>query len=93
MPIPLYHHEWWNGNGYPFGLHGSEIPVEARIFAIIDVWDALRSDRPYRKGLSDEEAFQYLLRQCGTQFDPEVVRVFIEMLKADGYYLPENANL
>lgn len=93
MPIPLYHHEWWNGNGYPFGLHGSEIPIEARIFAIIDVWDALRSDRPYRKGLSDEEAFQYLLRQCGTQFDPEVVRVFIEMLKADGYYLPENANL
>lgn len=81
MTIPLYHHERWDGSGYPFGLHGVEIPLEARVFAIIDVWDALRSDRPYRKSLSDEEAFSYIEEQSGKQFDPEVVRVFYEMLR------------
>lgn len=81
MTIPLYHHERWDGSGYPFGLHGTEIPLEARVFAIIDVWDALRSDRPYRKALLDEEALTYIQAQADKQFDPEVVRVFAEMVR------------
>ncbi|HNO94737.1 MAG TPA: HD domain-containing phosphohydrolase [Anaerolineales bacterium] len=83
IAIPLYHHERWDGSGYPFGLHGTEIPLEARVFAIIDVWDALRSDRPYRKALSDQEALSYIEAQSGKQFDPEVVRVFNEMLNSN----------
>ncbi|MBN8658715.1 MAG: HD domain-containing protein [Anaerolineae bacterium] len=81
MSIPLYHHERWDGNGYPLGLRGTEIPLEARIFAVIDVWDALRSDRPYRKALSDQEALGYIEEHSGKHFDPEVVRVFVELLK------------
>lgn len=80
MSIPLYHHERWDGNGYPLGLRGTEIPLEARIFAVIDVWDALRSDRPYRKALSDREALNYVEDQSEKHFDPEVVRVFVELL-------------
>lgn len=93
MPIPLYHHERWDGKGYPFGLRGAEIPLEARIFAIVDVWDALRSDRPYRNGLSDEEAMIYVFEQSGKQFDPEVVRAFFKMLEANDYRLPDTVNL
>lgn len=81
MAIPLYHHERWDGSGYPFGLQGAEIPLEARVFAVIDVWDALRSDRPYRKALSDQEALLYIEEQSGKYFDPDVVRIFIKMLQ------------
>ncbi|MFN8383310.1 MAG: HD domain-containing phosphohydrolase [Anaerolineales bacterium] len=80
LPIPIYHHERWDGNGYPLRLRGTEIPLEARIFSVVDVWDALRSDRPYRKALADEEAIQYILEQSGKQFDPDVVRVFLSMI-------------
>ena len=80
LPIPYYHHERWDGSGYPLRLRGTEIPTEARIFAIVDVWDALRSNRPYRKAMTDEDAMQYILEQSGKQFDPDVVRVFLAMI-------------
>jgi len=77
--IPAYHHEWWNGDGYPYGLRGEQIPIAARIFAIVDVWDALLSDRPYRKAWSKEETMKYLLEQSGSQFDPRVVDAFMKL--------------
>ena len=93
MLIPYYHHERWDGSGYPMRLKGEEIPLEARIFAIVDVWDALRSDRPYRKALPDEEATQYIREQSGKQLDPEVVRAFLEMLEENDYRLPGDTSL
>jgi response regulator RpfG family c-di-GMP phosphodiesterase len=83
MLIPYYHHERWDGSGYPLGLRGADIPLEARIFAVVDVWDALRSDRPYRKALSDEETIQYILEQSDKHFDPEVVNVFMKLVEED----------
>ncbi|HUW66219.1 MAG TPA: HD-GYP domain-containing protein, partial [Spirochaetia bacterium] len=71
------HHEWWNGQGYPFGLKGEEIPLEARIIAIIDAYDAMTSDRPYRKAVGPAEAEAELRRCAGTQFDPVLVDAFI----------------
>lgn len=76
VPIVRSHHEWWNGKGYPDGLKGSEIPIGARILTVVDCFDALTSDRPYRKGKSLEEAMALLRSLSGTQFDPEVVDVF-----------------
>src|SRR5207245_4385454 len=72
LDIPYCHHERWDGTGYPRGLKGEQIPLVARIFAVADVWDALRSDRPYRKGWSDEQALQYIRDQSGTHFDQHV---------------------
>lgn len=77
IDIPYYHHERWNGSGYPFGLKGEEIPLTARIFAVVDVWDALTSDRPYRKALPREEVVEYIRAQAGIQFDPRVVKAFL----------------
>ncbi|NMC80901.1 MAG: hypothetical protein GYA59_16175, partial [Chloroflexi bacterium] len=74
------HHERWDGNGYPRHLKSREIPLAARIFTVVDVWDALRSDRPYRKAWSDEAALQYLREQAGKLFDPEIVAVFLKNL-------------
>ncbi|MAT44032.1 MAG: hypothetical protein CL609_16990 [Anaerolineaceae bacterium] len=79
LDIPLYHHEKFDGSGYPFGLKGEDIPLSARIFALVDVWDALTSDRPYRKAWSQIKAFQYIIEQSGKHFDPAVVRVFREL--------------
>jgi response regulator RpfG family c-di-GMP phosphodiesterase len=76
MEIPYRHHEKWDGSGYPEGLKGEEIPFSARMFAIIDVWDALRSDRPYRKAWSDDEAWDYIKTQAGKHFDPALVDLF-----------------
>ena len=83
MEIPYSHHEKWDGSGYPQGLKGEEIPLAARIFAIVDVWDALRSDRPYRKAWSDEEALEEIIRGGGSHFDPAVVKVFLDIVKID----------
>ena len=80
VDIPLCHHEKWDGTGYPRGLKGSEIPLSARIFSVIDVWDALRADRPYRKAWEEDAALQYIRDKAGTDFDPEVVRRFAECL-------------
>jgi len=83
MPIAdwiLKHHEWWDGNGYPFGLAGEEIPLECRILAIVDAYDAMTHDRPYRKALTHEEARIELKSNAGKQFDPQLVRLFIEQL-------------
>lgn len=76
LDIPYYHHEKWDGGGYPVGLKGEQIPLVARIFAVADVWDALRSDRPYRLGWPEEKARQYILDESGKHFDPRVVEVF-----------------
>ncbi|MCL4560891.1 MAG: HD domain-containing protein [Chloroflexi bacterium] len=80
LEIPGSHHEKWDGSGYPKGLKGTEIPLAARIFAIIDVWDALRSDRPYRKCLPQEEVMEILLDGRGSHFDPEVTDLFLKHL-------------
>lgn len=77
----LLHHEWWNGNGYPRGLKGENIPLECRILAIVDAYDAMTNDRPYRKALSWQEAIQELGKCAGTQFDPKLVADFINMIK------------
>ncbi len=82
IDIPYYHHERWDGTGYPKGLKGEEIPIAARIFAIVDVWDALRSDRPYRKAWPKEKVTKHILSQSGTHFDPALVRVFLGAVDA-----------
>lgn len=79
MEIPASHHEWWNGEGYPLGLRGEDIPLAARIFAVVDVWDALISDRRYRKAWTKEQAIKYLREQRGKQFDPEIVDRFLSL--------------
>ncbi len=81
LNIPYYHHERWDGSGYPEGLKGENIPLEARIFSVIDVFDALTSDRPYRSAWSDEQAFDYIRREKGRHFDPGVADLFLEKMK------------
>jgi len=80
MEIPYNHHERWDGSGYPRGLKGEEIPLSARIFAVVDTWDALNSDRPYRKAWTKEAAFNYILQQSGTAYDPAVVEQFTHFI-------------
>ena len=80
LDIPYCHHEKWDGSGYPRGLEGDQIPLVARIFAIVDVWDALSSDRPYRPAWSKEEVRRYILEQTGKHFDPCVVDAFMELI-------------
>jgi putative nucleotidyltransferase with HDIG domain len=82
LEIPHCHHERWDGKGYPRGLRGEEIPVAARLFAIVDVYDALISDRPYRKALPRQEVIAYLKSQSGTHFDPIALEVFLRVLSA-----------
>jgi len=92
LDIPYRHHEHWDGNGYPNGLKGLEIPLAARVFAVVDVWDALISDRPYRKAWSHQKAFRYIREKADLQFDPSIVDAFILLMEEGGYYrlgLPE----
>ena len=84
LDIPYCHHEWWDGSGYPRGLKGEEIPIAARIFAIVDAWDALVSDRPYRKAWLKQNALKHIVDQSGTHFDENVVRCFVEMMHEKG---------
>jgi len=80
LDIPYCHHEKWDGSGYPRGLKGEDIPLAARIFAIIDTWDALNSDRPYRPAWTKEKTFDYIKGLEGIQFDPKVVEAFTGFL-------------
>ena len=80
LAIPLNHHERWDGTGYPHGIKGEEIPLAARIFAVVDVWDALSSDRPYRKAWPYEKIVEHMRQQSGTHFDPNVVEIFLQMI-------------
>ena len=74
------HHERWDGSGYPRGLRGEEIPLPARIFAVVDVWDALTSDRPYRGKWTRTRAMEHIRALAGSQFDPKITRVFLEII-------------
>jgi PAS domain S-box-containing protein len=80
LDIPYLHHEKWDGSGYPKGLKGEEIPLTARIFAVVDVWDALCSDRPYRPAWKEERVREYMFEQAGKAFDPRVVELFLTMV-------------
>jgi response regulator RpfG family c-di-GMP phosphodiesterase len=84
LDIPYCHHEKWDGSGYPRKLKGDEIPLAARLFAVVDVWDALTSERPYRPAWSQEKAIEYIKAQSGTHFDPQVVEVFLEKVIHSG---------
>lgn len=79
LDIPYCHHEKWDGTGYPRGLKGEEIPLAARIFAVIDVWDALSSDRPYRRAWPAARVFEHIRSQANTHFDPNIVEVFLKL--------------
>jgi len=80
IAIPYCHHEKWDGTGYPRGLKGEEIPVEARMFAVVDVWDAVTSDRPYRPAWDRQKALDYIKEQSGKQFDPQMVELFFNAI-------------
>ncbi len=78
LNIPYCHHEKWDGTGYPRGLAGAQIPLEARLFALVDVWDALTTDRPYRKGWPKKKALKYIQEESGKHFDPKMVEIFLQ---------------
>ena len=80
LEIPYCHHERWDGGGYPRGLSGEEIPLAARIFAVVDVFDALTSDRPYRPAWPRERALSHIRPESGRHFDPAVVTAFFEVV-------------
>ena len=79
-PLILSHHERWDGLGYPRGLKGEEIPLGARIIAVVDVFEALTSDRTYHKDITKEDAFKILKEGAGTQFDAQIVKVFMDVV-------------
>ncbi|HKG15286.1 MAG TPA: diguanylate cyclase [Pyrinomonadaceae bacterium] len=81
VPVVLYHHEQWDGRGYPEGLRGEEIPLTARILSVVDCFDSVREERPYRRGMTREEACSMLRRGAGAHFDPRVVELFLRRLE------------
>jgi HD-GYP domain-containing protein (c-di-GMP phosphodiesterase class II) len=83
LDIPHYHHEKWDGSGYPEGLSGHAIPLAARLFAVIDVWDALTSDRPYRKAWPREKVSAYICEHAESHFDPAIVAIFLDTMVAE----------
>jgi PAS domain S-box-containing protein len=83
LDIPYYHHEQWDGGGYPHGLKGDQIPLPARLFAIVDVWDALRNHRPHRKAWPEERVRHFLRSQSGRHFDPQALDVFFRLLEEE----------
>jgi putative nucleotidyltransferase with HDIG domain/PAS domain S-box-containing protein len=84
LDIPYCHHEKWDGTGYPRGLGGEAIPLAARLFAVVDVWDAIRSDRPYRTGWPEDRVIDHLLSQAGVHFDPRAVDLFFQVMGETG---------
>jgi len=91
--IPLFHHERWDGKGYPRQLKGKEIPLLARVVAIVDVWDALTSDRPYRRAMSNEQAIDLIKSETGTHFDPDIVKAFLQLSIAKNQTVPYSHSL
>jgi len=85
MDIPYSHHERWDGSGYPRGLKGEDIPLAARIFAVVDIWDALRFDRVYRAAWPEEKVIEYLKNTAGIELDPAIVEKFLELLNEEDY--------
>jgi HD-GYP domain-containing protein (c-di-GMP phosphodiesterase class II) len=87
LDIPYCHHEWWDGSGYPRGLKGEEIPLAARIFTVVDIWDALTQDRKYRpeaeRRWDHKRAIDYLIEQAGKKLDPRAVRAFLHVLESE----------
>jgi HD-GYP domain-containing protein (c-di-GMP phosphodiesterase class II) len=83
LDIPYCHHEKWDGTGYPRKLAGEQIPLAARLFAVVDVWDALRSDRPYRKGWAEDQVREYIRSQAGTHFEPRIVDLFLRVMEEE----------
>lgn len=84
LDIPYFHHEKWDGTGYTLGLKGEEIPLAARLFAVVDVWDALSNDRPYRKRWLRKRTLEYISEQSGKHFDPRVVEAFLRLIREGG---------
>ncbi|MCI0519076.1 MAG: hypothetical protein L0Z70_02330 [Chloroflexi bacterium] len=80
LDIPYGHHDKWDGRGYPQGLKEEQIPLAARLFAVVDVWDALTNDRPYRQRWSQQSTLDYINQQSGAHFDPRVVELFLTLL-------------
>ena len=80
LDIPYCHHEHWDGSGYPRGLKGEQIPLAARIFAVVDNWDALLSDRPYRMAWPRKKVTKYIRDNAGKIFDPKIVEIFLTMI-------------
>jgi HD-GYP domain-containing protein (c-di-GMP phosphodiesterase class II) len=91
LDIPYYHHEKWDGSGYPRGLKAEQIPLAARLFAIVDVWDALRSDRPYRAGWPKEKALEHIRSLAGTHFDPKAVELFLRLISENAHEYNQSA--
>jgi HD-GYP domain-containing protein (c-di-GMP phosphodiesterase class II) len=83
LDIPYCHHERWDGTGYPRGLKGEQIHMAARLFAVVDVWDALMSDRPYREAWPEEKVLEHIRSLAGTHFDPEAVELFLKVMNED----------
>jgi putative nucleotidyltransferase with HDIG domain len=81
LDIPHFHHEKFDGSGYPTGMKGDRIPLAARVFCVVDVWDALTSDRPYRKAWSEENVIAYIKENAGSHFDPDIAAQFLSLLK------------
>ena len=77
IDVPWCHHERWDGKGYPRGLVGESIPLPARVFSVVDVYDALTHDRPYRKAMAEEESLRFIANGAGSQFDPVIVQLFL----------------
>lgn len=86
LDIPRYHHERWDGTGYPEALRGEQIPIAARIFAVVDVWDALTSDRSYREAWSKEKAAEHIRSESGKHFDPRVVDIFLSLIVEEEHW-------
>jgi len=87
MPAVLHHHERWDGGGYPTGRAGSAIPLEARILGVVDSYDAMTSDRPYRAALRTDQAAEEVDRCAGTQFDPEIAHAFLDAWESGAFFV------
>ncbi len=88
VDIVQHHHERWDGTGYPAGLKGAEIPIGSRIIAVVDAFDSMTADRPYRSGMDPEVAVERIKAGMGSQFDPGVCAAFIQMLIEEGIHCP-----